>query len=137
MAVLGDALAIPARMARVCLVSALAVILGSILVRGAEGIPLPPCLFREITGMSCLTCGLTRSLEAASQGLLQAAFQFHLLGPFVLVGIVALALAWAVEALRGKRFECFREARRQRHAFLGVVVIWMVYGAGRMIVELM
>jgi hypothetical protein len=137
MAVLGDALSTPARMARVCLVSALAVFLGSILVWGPEGLPLPSCLFREITGMNCLTCGLTRSLDAASHGLLQASFQFHLLGPFVLVGMVVLALVWVAEASTGKRLVYFREARRQRHAFLWAVVIWMVYGAGRMIIELM
>ena len=137
MAVPGDILSLHARMARVCLVSALVVVLVSILASGPEGLPLPSCLFREMTGISCLTCGLTRALEAASHGRLQAAVQFHLLGPFVLAGMVVLALVWVAEASTGKRLLYFREASRQRLVFLGVVVIWMVYGACRMIVELM
>ena len=136
MAAMGDVLSSQTRVARVCLASAFVVVLGSILVWGPEGLPLPSCVFREITGMSCLTCGLTRSLEAASHGHLEAAFQFHLLGPFVLGGMVLLALAWAAEAFTGKSLVRFRSARGQRYVFLGVLTIWVVYGVLRVIIEL-
>lgn len=137
MAVWGDVLSREARVVRACLASALAVALGWILVLGPRGLPLPDCLFHELTGVSCLTCGLTRSLQAASHGHLQAAFQFHLLGPFVLAGLLLLAPAYVGEASIGKRLLWFRSAGRQRYVFLGVVTIWIVYGLGRVIVELM
>jgi hypothetical protein len=135
-AVLGGVLSHEARVARACLALTLVGVLGSILVWGPEGLPLPACVFREITGLSCLACGLTRSLQAASHGHLEAAFQLHLMGPFVLVGMIILVLACVAEASTGKRLVQFRSAREQRYVFLAVVAVWVVYGVIRAIVEL-
>jgi hypothetical protein len=136
MAVWADVLSRHARLVRVLLASGLVAVLGSILMWGPAGLPFSHCLFRELTGLSCLTCGLTRSLQAASHGHLQAAFQFHLLGPFMLAGVVMLLLACVTEALTGRRLISLPRARNQRYVCFGVLAVWVVYGVGRMIVEL-
>ncbi len=43
--------------------------------------PSIPCLFYRITGIPCLTCGLTRSFSFTAHGDLANAFRLHLLGP--------------------------------------------------------
>ncbi|MEJ5186757.1 MAG: DUF2752 domain-containing protein [Candidatus Geothermincolales bacterium] len=43
------------------------------------------CPFRQITGIPCPTCGLTRSLALASRGRIIPAFRQHFLGPPLLI----------------------------------------------------
>ncbi len=44
-------------------------------------LPLPEvCTFRNLTGLPCPGCGLTRSLVAAAHGRVKASFAFHRLG---------------------------------------------------------
>ncbi|MDI6873004.1 DUF2752 domain-containing protein [Candidatus Solincola sp.] len=60
----------------------------------------PGCLFRHLTGLPCLLCGMSRSFAAASHGRLAEAFRYHLLGPplYFLVTVVTLGLflEWVV-----------------------------------------
>jgi hypothetical protein len=136
MAVLGSNLSRKERMFRAGLASALVLALWSIFMLGPEGFPLPSCLFRELTGTSCLTCGLTRSLQAASLGHLRIAAQFHLLGPFILAGLLIATLACVAEASIGRSLLYPRRARGLRYTLAGSVTIWIVYGVARAIVEL-
>jgi hypothetical protein len=39
------------------------------------------CGFRNLTGMECLGCGLTRSFSYMAHGDLRTAFEMHLFGP--------------------------------------------------------
>jgi hypothetical protein len=61
---------------------------------GILGAITPGCLFKRVTGLPCLLCGMTRSMAATAHGHLAEAFRFHLLGPplFVLVTGVTLLL---------------------------------------------
>ena len=131
----GEVLSFDARLGRVGLGMALAVAAGSTLFLQSVGALLPACLFHELTGVSCLTCGLTRSLEAASHGNISTALQFHLLGPFILAGIVTACIALFAEALTGKRVVRFRHGRGLQ-MLLGFAAVWIVYGVTRAIVEL-
>jgi hypothetical protein len=56
---------------------------------------MPGCLFKRITGLPCLLCGMTRSLAATAHGRLGEAFRLHLLGPalFLLVLVITALLA--------------------------------------------
>ena len=64
-------------------------------VEGVVGAVTPGCLFKRVTGLPCLLCGMTRSMAATAHGNLAEAFRFHLLGPplFALVAAVTLLLA--------------------------------------------
>ena len=131
----GTALSSDARLGRVGLGLALAAAVGSTLFLHSVGAFLPACLFHELTGVSCLTCGLTRSLEAAAHGNIPTALQFHLLGPFLLAGIAAACIALFAEALTGRHTVWFRHGRGRR-MILGFAAVWIVYGVTRAIVEL-
>jgi len=126
-----------ARLARAYGALVFASAVGTILLLGEAGDFLPLCLFHELTGVSCLTCGLTRSLEAAFHGHLVAALQFHLLGPFILAGLLVGCLICAAETLTGKRIAKSLNRRTQQYTLLGGGAIWIAYGVVRAIVELL
>ena len=60
------------------------------------------CLFKNMTGLDCPGCGLTRSFCALSRGDLGAAFYFNKLGPFIYGACLILWLRAAL-ALAGWR----------------------------------
>jgi len=112
----GEVLSFDARVGRVALGLALAAAIGTTLFLQPVGAFLPACLFHELTGVSCLACGLTRSLEAAAHGDVQGAMHFHLLGPFTMAGMLIACMVCAVEAVAGRRIVQLRQARWQRTA---------------------
>ena len=103
----------------------------------AEGLPLPPCWFRELTGHSCLTCGLTRSLLASARGNLSVSLEYHLMGPLLFLGLLA-AIAWlGTEALTGTPVSPpGARGRRLRSALILGVCLWVTYGGIRFVLEL-
>lgn len=63
------------------------------------GVELPPlCMWKRLTGMDCLGCGLTRSFTYMGHGQLTRAFELHVLGP-VLFGLVASQIPWRLGRL--------------------------------------
>lgn len=62
----------------------------------------PGCLFRRLTGLPCLLCGMTRSFAATSHGLLAEALRYHLLGPPLFCLVTALTLGLFLERLTGR-----------------------------------
>jgi len=60
------------------------------------------CIFKNVTGLDCPGCGLTRSFCALSKGNLAKAFYFNKLGPFLYVVFV---FAWARSLFRILKFD--------------------------------
>ena len=87
-------------------------------------VPAIPCLFYKVTGLPCLTCGLTRSFALTAGGNISGAFGMHLLGPplFFLTSAVAAYLATVLVTGKRVRVELSRGARRL--AFWGVLGIF-------------
>jgi hypothetical protein len=100
-------------------------------------IPTGSCLFHDLTGYSCFTCGMTRSLHAAADGELLASLQFHLLGPVLLWGMVLGSLLWTSEALTGRGVRLGEPRKMGRAIFFSFVAIWAMYGLGRMVLEVL
>jgi hypothetical protein len=66
------------------------------------GLGLPPCLFKQFTGLPCATCGLTRMARAFAAGDVAAAFRWHPVAAALLLG-APLAAAWDLgRAWRGR-----------------------------------
>ncbi len=65
------------------------------------------CWFREITGHSCPSCGLSRSIYAVAHLHIKEAFRFHLMGPVLFGILLLLLLKFAVEIVtkKGVHFE--------------------------------
>ncbi len=98
-------------------------------------LPLPECTFRLITGHSCLTCGMTRSLHAILHGEWVASMQFHLFGPAVGIAMLIGFVAFCAEMIRGRKIivQIDRTVRKQ------VVVLftasWLLYWGIRLFSE--
>ncbi|UCE66322.1 MAG: DUF2752 domain-containing protein [Candidatus Zixiibacteriota bacterium] len=60
---------------------------------------LPNCIFHEITGFPCPTCGGTRSLIALSQFDLVSSFMLNPLVPLFALGLILFSLLFLVGAV--------------------------------------
>lgn len=50
------------------------------------------CAFREMTGLPCPGCGMTRAFSSLCRGQWQRALSYHPLSPIVFVAVIALAV---------------------------------------------
>jgi hypothetical protein len=66
-------------------------------------LPIDVCVLKRLTGLPCLTCGLTRSVCHALQGDFAGSMSYHPAGPVVVVAAAAWAMWSATEAWRGRR----------------------------------
>jgi uncharacterized ParB-like nuclease family protein len=60
----------------------------------------PPCVWKQITGAPCPTCGLTRAFCALGHGRLGEALQLHVASPVVYLAFGGLALLAAAQGWR-------------------------------------
>ena len=67
-----------------------------------EKINLITCFLKKTTGFSCLTCGLSRSIYAASHLHMQESFGFYLMGPIIYLTLTFLFLKFSYEAVTKK-----------------------------------
>lgn len=85
---------------------------------------LPPCIFRELTGFPCLTCGGTRSLAALGQFHVAASFMFNPL--VLLVALVTITFSVMISLgflLRKKLSLAFSDTEK---GILRIVVLVLV-----------
>jgi hypothetical protein len=75
----------------------------------AIGLPWPRCMFHEITGLPCVTCGMTRCTIQFFHGHFVAALKWNPLVFAALCGVMAFDLyAFATLAMRAPRLRiCF------------------------------
>jgi Protein of unknown function (DUF2752) len=95
--------------------SATAVSLGLAVSWFSLGLPWPHCVFHDLTGLPCVTCGMTRSAIQFLQGHFFAALKWNPLVFALLWGVVAFDLyALVTLAMRGPRLRIvFRQAERK------------------------
>jgi hypothetical protein len=99
------------------------------------GVPGLTCAFKEWTGLSCLTCGLTRSLREAAHGDLMAAFRYHLMGVPILGGMALGFLFWVGEAFSGKRL--LLPGSMKTRLLTGFAAVWILFWCIRLTLELL
>jgi hypothetical protein len=58
----------------------------------AGAFPTPPCTFKTVFGIPCLSCGMTRAFSALSHGQLALAWSYNRLSPVFYVAFWGLAL---------------------------------------------
>ena len=85
----------------VIVLTLLSVFLVSIFINPEET-KLLSCQFKQLTGYSCPTCGLTRSFYAVSHLNFQGSFRFHLLGPVIYAALLFVLIKFSIEIVTGK-----------------------------------
>ncbi|MDF2376798.1 MAG: DUF2752 domain-containing protein [Verrucomicrobiales bacterium] len=103
-------------------VTLIAVALMLVVAHFYERLParFPECGFYNRTGIPCLACGGTRSMQALAHGKVISALQFH---PAFTLGVLAtpLWLAFGIRRFR-RRFPMLPSAEQNRRVKVGIFV---------------
>jgi hypothetical protein len=94
------------------------------------------CGFKEMTGYSCPSCGLTRSFFSVSHLHIGDAFSFHLLGPVIYLFFILLALRFGYEAATGNRIQISIPSPLLKISLFGFSGIWLIYWIIKVIMEM-
>src|SRR5512135_1007458 len=92
------------RQRRALLAGALACAAAMAALLPVESLPSFSCTFHDLTGHSCFTCGMTRSLSAFAHGEFSASFGYHLMGAPLFLGLLTAIVCLAGEAVTGRRW---------------------------------
>lgn len=123
------------RMRKALLAAGLLLVLVTLFLVPPEDYPFFTCGFHALTGHSCLTCGMTRSLHAISHGELIASLRYHMMGPVIFFGVLLFSLVLSVEAMTGKRIILPASRKNTKHMLLLLAIIWLVYWGTRLTTE--
>lgn len=78
-----------------------AILLAAVFVN-PENYQISSCFIHDATGYSCPSCGLSRSLHAGANLHLWQSLGFHIMGPFLLLGMIILLAKLLIESYNGK-----------------------------------
>ena len=94
------------------------------------------CRFHQLTGLSCPTCGMSRSLYELTQFHLLEAFKIHLFAPVVYVLAILVFLKLSIEIISGTTIITGLSSRTVKRTFLSIGILWIVYWLVRMLLEI-
>jgi len=81
------------------------------------------CPFRQLTGIPCPTCFLTRSTCMAFQGDLENSFKMHIFGPFV----ASFLIIWSIKSIKTKQIFPFLITEKFLLIFLiSIIFYWIL-----------
>ena len=75
------------------------VLVSYLYLKNYYSLPGISCPFRQITGVPCPTCFLTRSTCLALQGDLENSFKMHIFGPFIALFLII----WSIKSFKTKK----------------------------------
>lgn len=86
---------------------------------------LPGCAFKHVTGVACLTCGLTRCVMALGQGHWREAFHWHPAAAGLAAALPFLALWDLRRAWRGEAYPKLPDSRLARFSVWALLLgVW-------------
>lgn len=83
---------------------------------------LPHCLFHQVTGLPCLTCGMTRAAIYLSEFNLPLSFHYNPLLPIVFFSLLLFSSLHLVGYLSSKRIELALSSADKRIIRISVIV---------------
>ena len=121
---------------RVAWITALLVILFVLFISNPDKISLTKCLFHETTGYSCPSCGLSRSLYAASHFNLYESIHFHLMGPIIYFAVLVLFFKFSFEMITQKEIQIKVRPKIIKIAIASFLGLWVIFMMVRFISEI-
>lgn len=115
----------------------LVVALAAICLIPPEDSVFPACAFHALTGHSCLTCGLTRSLYAMAHGDFITSLQYHIVGPVIFIGMILYSIVFLFEAITGRRTKLTASGKGTNRVVLLLSIVWILYWGTRVITEVL
>lgn len=97
---------------------------------------LTDCRFKQLTGLSCPTCGMTRSFHAGANLNFAQAFTFHWIGPILLLGSIFLFLKYSIESVSGKAIQYKSNTGIIKVALLIIGIVWLIFWMSSLISEI-
>jgi hypothetical protein len=94
------------------------------------------CWFHSMTGLSCPTCGLTRSLHAAMHLRLYESFRFHPLGIIGAGGLIGSGIISMLEIVTQTSIRLVMHGRVRRYALWGILSGWFLFWIVRLLSEI-
>jgi len=65
-----------------------------------EDLPLPTCLFKSITGLSCPSCGISHAFFSTAHGSIHAAIEQNFMGTIIYFGLLLFLLKYNLELIQ-------------------------------------
>ena len=121
---------------KIILALLIGIILGVSFFLHPENLPVKTCYFHDKTGLSCPTCGLTRSFYSFSHLQFVEAFQFHIMGPIILIVVLFFELKWMFEIVAKKEIQINIDPTFKKYALFLFVSIWFLFFLVRIVNEL-
>jgi len=94
------------------------------------------CFFHNKTGLSCPTCGLSRSFYSLSHLDLFNSFQFHLMGPILFFALLLLLLKWTFEIIFKREVQINIKPKLKKYTIFLFMFIWFTFFIIRLTNEL-
>ncbi len=99
----------------------------NVITASGEGGPPAFCLFKEVTGLPCPSCGATRSVLLLGRGDFEAALLLNPLGFLLVAGLLVIPFWLGYDIVRRResfyrRYNAIEEFLRQKK--------WVVFAAG-------
>ena len=114
-----------------------AIILGAAVLHAGlvmTGLPSWTCPFRELFGLPCPGCGLSRAISALLHGDWQTSFTYHLFAPFFLLALISMALVIFLPGAQRQWLISHLEVIEHRSGIVAIALIsLMVYWLIRLI----
>ena len=93
------------------------------------------CEFRELTGYSCPTCGITRSFHASVHLNFTDALKYNPFGILIVTALIAFLLNTVLEFVNGGKYSIKLKSSFYKYALLLLFICWVVFWIARIISE--
>ena len=93
------------------------------------------CAFKDMSGLSCPGCGLSRSFHSVANIDVADAFGFHLLGPVFFMLLLSIAILFSYEAISGVKIKINIKKGKLKILVVSILVFWFIYWVIRMALE--